>query len=336
MANVTSAELTELLFQALANVGFSEAHATALSRQTVLAEELGQSNVGVAHVFDYVEGARDGRIDPLAVPEVSRPAPTLILVDGNRGLPQTGFDLIFDELIETAERQGMALFISRNACLCGSLGTFALRLAERGLMALAATNGSPLLAASGATQPIYCTNPIAFAAPAGSASPLLIDQSCSATAYVNIRAAAERGDSIPSGWAIDRHGNPTTDPNAAMDGAMVAFGGPRGANLALMVEILASGIGGANWSVDAAPFDRGSECPATGLSVIAVNAAAATPDFAPRIGSYLGRLDGEFGVHVPGQSKCRHRQAAEKNGLIIQDGLIAQLEALAHTFPENA
>ncbi|MGI9423197.1 MAG: Ldh family oxidoreductase, partial [Hyphomicrobiaceae bacterium] len=215
-------------------------------------------------------------------------------------------------------------------------GTFALRLAGRGLMALAATNGSPLLAASGATQPIYCTNPIAFAAPAGSASPLLIDQSCSATAYVNIRAAAERGDPIPSGWAIDRHGNPTTDPNAAMDGAMVAFGGPRGANLALMVEILAAGVGSANWSVDAAPFDRGSECPATGLSVIAINAEAAAPDFAPRIGSYLGRLDGEFGVHVPGRSKSRHRQAATKNGLSIQDGLITQLEALAHTFPENA
>ncbi|MGI9475140.1 MAG: Ldh family oxidoreductase, partial [Hyphomicrobiaceae bacterium] len=187
----------------------------------------------------------------------------------------------------------------------------------------------------GATQSVYCTNPIAFAAPAGSAAPLLIDQSCSATAYVNIRAAAERGDPIPTGWAIDRHGNPTTDPNAAMDGAMVAFGGPRGANLALMVEILAAGVGNAHWSIDAAPFDRGSQCPATGLSVIAVNAEAAAPDFAQRIGSYLDRLASEYRVHVPGRSKSGHRLATENHGLGIEDGLIARLEALAHAFPQS-
>lgn len=330
MVQMTSQRLAALLFQALVRAGFSEAHATALSRQTVLAEELGQANVGVAHVFDYVDGARDGRIDPLAVPDVSRPAPTQILVDGKGGLPQTGFDLVFDDLVETARQQGMAMFISRNACLCGSLGTFALRLAERGLMALAATNGSPLLAVPGATQAVYCTNPIAFAAPAGHAAPLLIDQSCSATAYVNIRAAAARGAPIPAEWAIDKHGHPTTDATAALDGAMVAFGGARGANLALLVEILAAGVGNARWSVDAAPFDRGDECPATGLSVIAIHAEVAAPGFADRIGHYLDRLAGEFRVHVPGRAKAGHRRAAEKDGLNIPNEVIEQLEALAN------
>lgn len=329
MVQMTSDRLAALLFQALTRAGFSDVHATALARQTVLAEELGQSNVGAAHVFDYVNGARDGRIDPLAVPEVSRPAPTQVLVDGNGGLPQTGFDLVFEDVVQVARQQGMALFISRNACLCGSLGTFALRLAERGLMALAATNGSPLLAVPGSTQATYCTNPIAFAAPAGTGSPLLIDQSCSATAYVNIRAAAERGEPIPAGWAVDREGNPTTDASAALDGAMLAFGGARGANLALLVEILAAGVGNAHWSIDAAPFDRGAQCPATGLSVIAINADAAAPGFAERIGSYLDRLAGEFRVHVPGRAKAGHRLAAEREGLSIPREVILQLEALA-------
>lgn len=330
MVQMTSEQLAQLLFQALTHVGFSDAHATSLTGQTVLAEELGQSNVGAAHVFDYVNGVRDGRIDPVAVPCVSRPAPTQFLVDAGGGLPQTGFDLVFDDLIDVAGQQGMAMFISRNACLCGSLGTFALRLAQSGLVALAATNGSPLLAVPGATQAIYCTNPIAFAAPAGNAPPLLIDQSCSATAYVNVRAAAERGDPIPSGWAVDKHGRPTTDANAALDGAMVAFGGPRGANLALMVEILAAGVGNAHWSIDAAPFDRGSHCPATGLSIIAINAEAAAPGYAERIGSYLDRLAGEFRVHVPGRSKARHREVVGRDGLSIPAEVIVQLEALAN------
>ncbi|TIW17972.1 MAG: Ldh family oxidoreductase, partial [Mesorhizobium sp.] len=99
--------------------------------------------------------------------------------------------------------------------------------------------------------PVYCTNPMSFAAPAADGSPLVIDQSSSATAFVNIRKAAEDGRKIPEGWALDASGNPTTDPAAAMKGAMLAFGGQRGANIALMVEVLAAGLSGANWSLDA-------------------------------------------------------------------------------------
>ncbi len=69
---------------------------------------------------------------------------------------------------------------------------------------------------------------MAFSAPQAGGSPLLIDQSSSATAYVNVRAAAERGDTIPTGWAIDKEGRATTDPKAALEGTLLAFGGARG------------------------------------------------------------------------------------------------------------
>jgi (2R)-3-sulfolactate dehydrogenase (NADP+) len=327
MARITPAALEALLIAALEGAGFSAAAAKALARQTVLSEELGQPHLGVGHIFDYIESAKAGRINGQAVPQVSRPAPTLFLVDGQGGLPQVGFDLVRDELAAKARELGMVAFLERNATTCGALGTFVLALAEAGMVAFAGTNGPPLLAGSGASQAVYCTNPMAFAAPQAEGPPLLVDQSSSATAFVNVRAAAARGEAIPEGWAIDAQGAPTSDPKAAMEGALLAFGGARGANIALMVEVLSAGLTGANWSLDAPSILEGDACSATGLFVMAIDPAPAAPGFAARLGAQLKRLAGNYGVHIPGLAKGEHRLAAARDGLEVDDALLARLEA---------
>ncbi len=328
MARMTAAALYDLLIGALTAQGFSPENAAALTRQTVLTEELGQPNVGVAHVFDYIDGLAQGRIEGWALPTVSLPAPTMIHVDGNGGLAQSGFDKAFDDLVGQARQLGLALFVQKNTMLCGALGTFALRLAEAGLVAIAATNGSPLLAGSGAKQPVYCTNPMAFAAPQTNGPPLLIDQSSSATAYVNIRAAAERSEEIPLDWAIDKDGQPTADAKAALAGTMLAFGGARGANIALMVEVLAAGLSGANWSLDAPPFDRGDRSPASGLFVLAIDPGPLDANFSSRLAAQTERLSRDYGVHIPGLAKAKARQSAAEKGLDIDDGMISRLREM--------
>lgn len=322
-------ELHDLLMRALLAHGFSDENAAALTRQTVLSEELGQQSVGVAHVFDYTNGVTDGRIDPLAVPEVSHPAPAMIHVQGNGGLAQTGFDRVFDDLVAGAGEMGLCLFLQKNTTLCGALGTYVLRLAEAGLVGFAVTNGSPLLAGSGGSKPVFCTNPMAFSAPQTGGPPLLIDQSSSATAYVNIRAAAERGESIPLGWAIDKDGQPTEDPKAALEGTMLAFGGARGANIALMVDVLGGGFTGANWSVDAGSFVEGDRCPGTGLFVLALDPSLVDENFADRMAAQIKRLSGEYGVHIPGLSKAGLRARAAREGVDIDTALIDRLRTMA-------
>ena len=132
---------------------------------------------------------------------------------------------------------------------------------------------------AGARKPVYCTNPIAFAAPLDEGPPLLIDQASSATAFVQLRHYAERGETLPAGWAVDGDGQPTTDPHAALRGALLAFGGVRGANIALMVEVMAAGLAGANWALDAPSFTSGDRSPGAGLLVIAITPALLAPTF---------------------------------------------------------
>lgn len=312
--------------QACLRAGAGEAAARSLARAIVDAEVAGQSNVGLAHLIDHLDALRVGRIVGNVVPVVTRPAPAFFCCDAGGGIAQLGFDTVFEELAQTARRLGIALFAQHNAYTCGALGWFASRLADEGLVAIAATNGPALLAGSGGTKPVYCTNPLAFAAPRAGGSALLIDQASSETAFVNVRQAAREGRAIPQGWALDADGNPTTDAKAAVKGALLAFGGARGANVALMVEVLAAGLTGANWSLDAPSFVSGSQAPGSGLLVIAIEPKLLDPDFEHRLDAQLERLDATFSVHIPGRGKAAARHEAQSTGLQVDNAILARLQ----------
>jgi (2R)-3-sulfolactate dehydrogenase (NADP+) len=107
------------------------------------------------------------------------------------------------------------------------------RLAEQGLVALAFTNSPAAMPVPGGRRPLMGTNPIAAAFPRRAAPPLVIDMALSEVARGKIMVAAKAGRPIPEGWALDAEGRPTTDPKAALSGAMLAMGGSKGALLAL-------------------------------------------------------------------------------------------------------
>ncbi|GAB6927900.1 Ldh family oxidoreductase [Paenibacillus sp. JCM 10914] len=298
--------------------GASKAVAISLAEATVAAECSGRNSVGFAHLPDYLDGFLDGRIASTEEPVLFFPAPALIQVDAKGGIAQLGFDRAFEELQTRASTYGVTVFALKNSYTAGELGYYVRRLAHKGLVALAATNGSALMAAGHSSEAVYGTNPLSFAAPVDNRAPLVIDQASSATAFVNIRQAAERGEMIPEGWAIDENGQSTMDSREAIKGALLAFGGARGANIALMVEILAAGTTGANWSLDAPSFEEGSHSPGVGLFIVAINPELLAPDFSARIADQIERLSSK-GIHVPGGSFV-------KEEIDLPSSLVATLE----------
>ncbi|MFC3746679.1 Ldh family oxidoreductase [Paenibacillus sp. GCM10012306] len=291
----------ELAIRVCVASGASKSVASALAEATIAAECAGRSSVGFAHLPDYLEGFLDGRITSTEEPALFFPAPTLIQVDAKGGIAQLGFDRAFEELQTRANTYGVAVFALKNSYTAGELGYYVRRLTRKGLVALAAANGSALMATGQSKESVYGTNPLSFAAPVDNRAPLVIDQASSATAFVNIRQAAERGEMIPEGWAIDEKGKSTMDSRAAIKGALLAFGGARGANIALMVEILAAGTTGANWSLDAPSFEEGSHSPGVGLFIVALNPELLAPGFSARMADQIERLSSK-GIHIPGGS----------------------------------
>lgn len=308
--------------------GGNAAMASSLADATLAAEASGQSAVGFAHLVDYLESLVAGRIVGSAEPLISSPAPALIRSDARGGIAQLGFDRAFDDLCARAGTYGLTLFTQNKSYTAGELGYYVRRLARSGFIAFAAANGPALMVPPGVSQAVYCTNPFAFGAPTGSSGPLVIDQASSATAYVRIRAPAERGERLPEGWAIDAAGAPTIDPGAALKGALLTFGGARGANIALMVEVLAAGLAGGNWSLDAPGFTQGDQSPGAGLVVIAIAANMLDPDFAARLESHTRRLAG-LGVYIPGLTRRLREEEARKEGFQLPCELVQRIVAYA-------
>lgn len=309
---------------ALVRAGLREDAADALASATAAAEAEGNSAVGLEHLPFYLDALRAGRIDGRAEPEITRPLPAIVHADARGGTAHLGYERSHRRLVEAAKTFGVAVFAQKNAYTCGALGWFVQRLALEGLVAVAATNGPALMTAPGSRRAVYCTNPLAFAAPLGDGATLLIDQASSQTAYVKVKAAAERGEPIPPGWAIDTEGRPTTDATAAIRGALLSFGGTRGANIALMVEVLAAGLTGANWSLDAPSISAGDRSPGTGLFIAAIAPESFGDGFSRRLADHMARLEAE-GIHVPGRTKENARRRAEADGVEVATALVKRI-----------
>jgi len=314
----TLQEATDLAARAIRASGASDEAALSLARATVSANAHGKGSSGFSHLMDYLAALKAGRIVGAAEPLMTSPAPAAIHCDARGGIAQVGFDLAFDSLCERAKTFGIALFAQNGSYTTGELGYYPRRLTEAGLVGFAATSGPALMTVAGAKAPVYCTNPIAFAAPLDEGPPLLIDQASSATAFVQLRHYAERGEALPAGWAVDHEGEPTTDPQSALRGALLAFGGARGANIALMVEVMAAGLAGANWALDAPSFTSGNRSPGAGLLVIAITPGLLAPDFPQRLRLHLDRL-AKLGIHIPGR-----RAAADE--IELPDALVSDIE----------
>lgn len=290
-------QLSELCRTALAGVGADARTAQILADATVEAELVGNRAVGVAHLFDYLDGYRQGRISTDPDLTVRRVAPAVLDGDADGGLAQAVFAAAADDLHEAIRAAGIAALWIKNSFTCGELGYYPRHLAEQGFLAVAVANSPALMSVGGAPHAVLGTNPLAYAVPRPGQLPVVIDQASSSTAFVNIRRSAENGESIPAGWALGPDGTPTDEAQAALVGTLLPFGGHRGGNIAVLVEILAT-LSGAAFSLDAAPFDLGADSPGIGVFVLGIDPATFGLSV-DRLNRQLDRLRTDHAVRLP-------------------------------------
>lgn len=326
--SLTIEQAVALATRALTASGADPAPAESVARSVVAAHARGRVSVGLEHLPYYCEALRRGAVNGRVEPEITQVKPGLLAVDAHSGFTHYAFDLALDEFVSMVRSQGVAVLTIRNTYTCGALGYFPERLARLGLAAIAATNAGPAaVAASGARRPVFSTNPIAFALPRGEGPPLVIDQSTSACTLVDVRAARDRGESIPGDWALDREGRPTEDPAAALAGSFKPFGGYKGSNIALLVELLAAGLTGGNWSLDAPSFAEGSACPDVGQWILAMDLEGmAGGNASKRIDDYLSRL-ASLGCHIPGEEGQALTETAGRDGISLADELYERIRS---------
>jgi (2R)-3-sulfolactate dehydrogenase (NADP+) len=324
------AEASALATAALMANDTSRTNAESVARSLVLAEADGQAGHGLSRVASYALQSKAKKIDGHARPEITHTASSALRVDARSGFAYPALDLAIEKLSPLARSHGLASAALFHSHHFGQAGQHVERLAQEGLVALAFSNTPRAMAPLGSSRSMMGTNPIAFAAPLPSRAPLVIDLALSVVARSRIVAAHNAGKSIPSDWAVDAAGQPTTDPAAALQGSLLPIGGAKGAALALMVEVLCGALAGAAFGWEASSFldDKGGP-PNVGQVLLAIDPQDyAGESFLPRMQMLVSEIESS-GARLPGDRRLALRQRAQESGLTISSQLHREMQALA-------
>jgi (2R)-3-sulfolactate dehydrogenase (NADP+) len=322
-------ELRVRVEAALVAAGAAPAMAASTARALVLAEAQGQGGHGLSRVAQYATHLRNGRVNGGAQPVVLRRRGGALLIDAQEGLAFPACELAVAEAVATARTQGVAFAGVINSHHCGVVVDHLRPAAAAGLVGLGFSNSPAAMPAAGGRHAIFGTNPVAAVFPRRAADPLLIDLSLSEVARGKVMLAAKAGRPIPPGWALDAQGRPTTDAEAALGGSMLPLGAvssPKGAMLALMVELLVTAVIGANFGFEASSFfvDEGNR-PHLGQVFIVIDpgALAGSGAYLDRLERLVGEMLEDEGVRLPGARREALRRRAEAEGIEVAETLLA-------------
>jgi (2R)-3-sulfolactate dehydrogenase (NADP+) len=341
MATLALADLREKVAAALVRAGAGAAMARSTAKALVLAEAQGLSSHGLGRVSQYATHLRNGRVDGAAVPEVTKAKGAAAIVDAHDGLAFPACDLAIAEAIRRAGEFGIAIVGVVDSHHAGVIVDHLRAVGDAGMVGLGFANSPAAMPAAGGRHAIFGTNPVAAIFPrrndaaaaddGGRRAPLLIDLSLSEVARGKLMVAAKAGKPIPLGWALDAAGEPTTDPAAGMAGSMLPIGAassPKGAMLALVVELLVTALIGASFGFEASSFfvDEGNR-PRIGQTFIVIDpdALAGREAFLDRLEVLIAEMQADAGVRLPGARREALLRKAEAEGIAVSDATLASL-----------
>jgi len=332
MTMIALAELRDFASRALQRAGASETMAMMTAAALVDAEAQGLSSHGIARVAQYATHLRNGRADGRAIPVIARERGGAVLIDARCGLAFPACALAVGEAVCRAREFGVSFAAVTNSHHFGVSASHMKPIAQARMVGLAFGNSPAAMPAAGGRRALFGTNPIAAVFPREASPPLTIDLSLSEAARGKVMVAAKEGRPIPLGWALDAHGQPTTDAKTALQGSMLAMGGTKGAMLALVVELLVTALTGAAMGFEASSFfvDEGNR-PRIGQAFVAIDpdALAGNARYFERVETLVTAMLDDEGVRLPGARRAALAECAAQDGVDIAPALLQQLQVLA-------
>jgi LDH2 family malate/lactate/ureidoglycolate dehydrogenase len=326
-----------------------EADAQRVAEGLVKANLRGLDSHGVARIPIYCERLRRRCINPRPVIKIQAVTPVVARVDGDDGIGFVVGERAMDRAIRMAQDYGVALVGVHRSTHYGMAALYVTQAIGAGCIGLAYTNSSPAMPVWGGRTVFLGASPFAAGAPAGRREPYVLDLAMTVIARGKIRLAAQRGDPIPLGLALDADGRPTTDAGKAFEGVLLPFGGVKGSGIGLLMEILAGVLTGANFGgeVKSLYFDF------SGPQNVGHLFMAIKPDlFMPRA-QYEARMDtlverakacpmadGFEEILMPGEPEARSERQRGRTGIPltpdVRDALRKEAERAGVPFPQDS
>ena len=311
----------------LAN-GCDTANAEALADIICRAERDGSHSHGLFRVPGYVKALRSGKVDGKAKPTIKHLTPAVIQVDGHGCFAPLAQVVGLPALTEATEKIGIAALSLVGVHHFAALWPETEYLADRGFVGIACTAYMPAVAPAGSNEALFGTNPLSFAWPRPGHNPVVYDMATASMAMGDVQIAARDGREVPLGTGLDANGQPTTDPAAIAKGVLLPFGGYKGSAIAMMVELLAAGMTGEQFSFEARDTDnKDGGPPRGGEMIIGMSPAIIAGDgWQDHVEGFVQKLSNIDGVRMPGAR--RHKNRMDKGPRPINLALIETINSL--------
>ena len=323
------ADLLELIFLAH-NV--SAGTARILAENCAGCERDGTTSHGIFRIPGYVSSLDSRWVDGRATAVVESLSGAFIRVDAANGFAQPALALARQPLLEIVRANGVGVVAIRNSHHFSALWPDVEPFAPLGLVALSVVNSFACVVPHGGRKAVFGTNPMAFASPVAGNHPFVFDQSSSAVSNGDVQIAARDKHILPVGSGVDSRGNATNDPNAVLNGgALRPFGGHKGANIALMIEILAAAVTGGLFSneVDFTTHP-GAQTPRTGQLLIVIDPQfGGANSFGGRVAELISSVHAAGGERIAGERRFLQRARSQREGMVLKADELDALRSLA-------
>ena len=329
--NLSLDDVHQLAYDALSGNGCNHDNATAVADTITVAERDLCHSHGLFRLPGYVASLKSGKVNGNASPTVEKLAPGVLRTDADNGYAPLALKTARDPLAECAKENGIAAMALVKVHHFAALWVEIESLTEKGLAAMAFTAYTSSVAPAGGTKPFYGTNPMAFGWPRPGKPPMVWDQATATQASGEVMIAAREGHELPPGVGIDKEGNPSTDPNAVLEGCLLPFGGYKGASIALMIELLVGPLIGERCSFEAAAADNKDGGPPRGGELrIAIDPGRFGNSEDPY--AHADRLFAELldmeGTRLPGNRRVANRDMSRANGIDIPQSLYDKIKEM--------
>lgn len=324
---ISVSKLRKLIEQIMSSKYYTPEEAAKVADVYIFAEVTGKDTQGILKLMG-TEPSQN--IKPKYPPKSIKDTPVSTVIDGGGAAGPLAAQVAVDSLIDKAKNNGFAVAASNNTfSSTGALSYYAYRIAKENLIGIVAAGSPRSVAYAGGIESVFGTNPIAFGFPTLE-QPVVFDMATSAMTFYGLVRAKALGQEIPENIALDKNGNPTTDPAEAMSGALLPFDRSyKGSGLGLMVELLTGPLTGAQYV-----FDEGDW--GTFFLAFSPDLLSETELFKQNASNLVSKVKAaktKSGnpVHIPGYDTL---EKAEK--IISQDGEIELADELIKQLTEMA
>jgi len=339
MICLSANELSDICTRILIKSGLCKEDALVVADSMIKAELRGVESHGIFRISAYVERIQKGLINLQPKIKVFNKDSSFILIDGDNGLGQVVASKAIKFALRKAKETGCCIVSTFNTNYLGYLSYYGLQIVKNDMIGFITCSSPPAVAPTGGIEARLGTNPFCFAVPTDEKYPIVLDMSTASVAKGKILLALQKNEKIPIGWALNKEGSNTDDPQAALEGVLLPLGGYKGYGLGLIVDIFSGVLSGANFGLSITnPLYNMNHIPNLGNFIMAIDINHITPmmDFKKRVNELIEeiksskKLSSVSEIFVPGEIEFREENKRLKEGIPINAKSYETLKKIAN------